>query len=115
MPTLSWQEADYARGDSSSRQALINEYDRQLKELGALATGNGYHQGPNYYKDVIDKVRRHWKGADAEAFISNYEKTAKLLQQKTEELRKYLSRAIDNDSKQFASFQSTMATKMNVF
>ena len=63
------------------------------------------------YKQLISTVRQYWAGADAEDWITDFEKNANNLAVRIKRVNSSIQSMLDNDLKDFKSFQSKNVTK----
>ena len=100
---LDMDSATYARSVKGATKLYTDFSDDIDKIIKAL---NG-----SKYTDLKKVVKENWVGADATYFLNEVEKSRGTLETKLKALKTKVKGAIDADTKQFASFQSSNKIK----
>ena len=102
---LQIKDADYGR-DVAGRKKLLSNLQSDIDKAIKALTGTEYN-------NVKTQVSKYWVGADADQFKTNLQLSAKELATLFKEYKSTLAKALDTDSKQFASMQSKNAAQVS--
>ena len=102
---LEMKDATFARDKAGKKKLVANlqsDIDRAIKTL----TGTEYN-------NVRQCVSKYWVGADADQFRTNIQLSAKELEALFKTYKQTIQKAMDTDTKQFASMQSKNASTVS--
>ena len=87
--------------DSAGKKKLLTDYQNDLKNAIKVLEDES--------NNVILTVRRYWAGADADTFVSIFEKDVKNVKTQFKTYSSLIQEALDSDAKQFSKNQNTIA------
>ena len=88
--------------DSAGKKKLLTDYQNDLKNAIKVLEDES--------NNVILTVRRYWAGADADTFISIFEKDVKNVKTQFKTYSSLIQEALDSDAKQFSKNQNTISS-----